>query len=283
MAIRTILRETSLTIGRSRLLFILSLCITTISFFVLSLFVFLTANLFTLIAYFHNRIEILVFLEEHCRSEDVIPYVQNISGVLAVDYISPEHALEELKRDLGPDQARVLDAFEKSPIPPSLRVRIDRRYKNSSSLAEMSRKIGLIDGVEETIYGGEVIDRMSNFSRTFVLFDFILLIIIIFSVIFAIAQTIKMTVLVREQDIEVMQLVGASNQFIRLPFILEGVSQGILGGVLSFFLILGVYALFTIWTPSLIFFPQIFMIGHIFLGGLFGLIGSITAINRFVP
>ncbi len=282
MVIRTILRETFKTIGRSSALFVLSLCITTISFFVLSLFVFLTINLFSLIRYFHNKIEILVFLQEHSQIEEIIQYVQKISGVDYVKYISPEEAIDELRRDLGEDQARVLDAFEKSPIPPSLRVRIANRYKNSADLREISRKIGLIEGVAETIYGGEIIDRIWNFTNTFILFDMLILVIIIFSVLFAVAQTIKMTILVREQDIEVMQLVGASEQFIRLPFTFEGIIQGVIGGTISFFLILALYGLLKIWTPTLVFFPKLFILSHIVLGGFFGFIGSITALNRFI-
>ncbi len=280
MVIRTIIRETGKTIRGSRSLFILALCITTISFFVLSIFVFLTINLFALIGYFRNKIEILVFLEENTRTEETVPYVQSIAGVEAVRYVSPEEALEDLRQELGAEQVRVLEAFEHSPIPPSLRVKLQNRYKNASALREISRKIELIKGVSETVYGGEIIDRIWNFTRTFMLFDFLILTIIIFSVIFAVAQTIKMTILVREQDIEVMQLVGASEQFIRLPFTLEGLAQGLIGGLISFVLITSLYGLLQIWTPSLIFYPKYFFAGHLLLGGLFGLIGASTAINR---
>ncbi len=281
MAIRTIIRETGKTIGRSRSLFVLSLCITTVSFFVISLFVFVTINLFALINYFRDKIEILVFIEERYQPEEVIVYVQKISGVENVKFVSPEEALNQLKNDLGQELSQALDIFEKSPIPPSLRVMIDNRYKNSAGLNEISRKINLIEGVTETVTGGEIIDRMWNFTKTFILFDVLLLVIITFSVIFAVAQMIKMTILVRKSDIEIMQLVGASNYFIRLPFILEGVSQGVIGGIISFFLVLGLCSLFRIWTPTLIFLPKFFFIGHICLGGFFGLIGSLTALNRF--
>ncbi len=282
MAISTALRETRITIGRSRALFLLSLCVITVSFFVLSLFIFITLNLYALIGYFRDKLEILAFLDENYSSQEIIQYVEKISGVFSVRYISPEQALEDLKIELGPDQARVLDVFEKSPIPPSLRVKVANRYKNARDLRDISKKISLIEGVTETVYGGEIIDRLWNFTRIFILFDILILIIIIFSIIFSVAQTIKMTILVRKDDIEIMQLVGASEQFIRLPFTFEGIIQGVVGGVISFILITGLIYLFRIWTPTLIFYPKLFLIGHIGLGGFFGFIGSITALNRFV-
>ena len=136
--------------------------------------------------------------------------------------------------------------------------------------------------MKETIYGGEIVDQLKSITRLITTFDIGLLVIIIFSVVFVIFQTIKLTIFARATEIEIMKLVGASNSFIAIPFTFEGVIQGILGGFVAFAL--------TIVTDRIaasffdrIFFPyQWFLLGAVISGIVFGVVGSGIALRRFL-
>jgi len=135
----------------------------------------------------------------------------------------------------------VLAIFEENPLPASLRIKLHANYRNAQGLEDISGKIMLMRGVKETIYGGELVDQLKKITKAITTFDIGLLLIIVFSVIFVIFQTIKLTIFARSKEIEIMKLVGASSSFIAIPFAFEGLVQGFLGGLIAFVLTIITY------------------------------------------
>ncbi len=281
MALRIGIREGFRTITRNGSLFILSLLVTSISLFLLSLFALVTVNLYHMVNLLDEKIEIIAFLDEKADIENLQSNIQNINGVTNVLYITSDQALQSLQTELK-ESEEVLAVFEQNPLPASLRIKLASQYRNSKNLKEISDKIILLNGVKETIYGGEIVDQLKSITRLITTFDTGLLVIIIFSVVFVIFQTIKLTIFARATEIEIMKLVGASNLFIAIPFTFEGVIQGILGGFVAFVL--------TIVTDRIaasffdrIFFPyHWFLLGAILSGIIFGVVGSGIALRRFL-
>ncbi len=207
--------------------------------------------------------------------------ISKIKGVNDVIFISSEQALKDLQNELK-ETEEVLNVFEKNPLPASLRIKLEHTFRNRKGLSEISNKVMLLQGVKETIYGGELVDQLKKITNMISAFDAGLLIIIIFSVIFVIFQTIKLTIFARSTEIEIMRLVGASNSFIAIPFTFEGIIQGALGGIIAF-LLTAVTVRITTSIVSVVYFPRLyFLAGSIIFGAIFGIIGSSAAIRRFL-
>jgi cell division transport system permease protein len=255
--------------------------VASISLFLLSLFALVTVNLYHFLNVLDEKIEIIVFLEEHADYENLKSNILKISGVKEVIYVSSEQALKELQNELQ-ETEEVLAVFEDNPLPASMRIKLDSKYRNAEGLREISEKITLLRGIKEAIYGGELVDQLKKITNVITGLDIGLLIIIVFSVIFVIFQTIKLTIFARSTEIEIMKLVGASSYFIAIPFTFEGVLQGIFGGLIAFIL--------TIITKRIavsffynIYFPQWwFLLGNVACGIFFGIIGSSIALKRFL-
>lgn len=281
MALRIGVREGVRTITRNGSLFILSLLVTSISLFLLSLFALVTVNLYHFVRILDEKIEIIAFLDTKADVGGLQTNIQSIHGVTEVIYITSEQALQTLQKELK-ESEEVLTVFEDNPLPASLRIKLDAEYRNSQSLQEISEKILLLTGVKETIYGGEIVDQMKSITRLITIFDLGLLVIIIFSVIFVIFQTIKLTIFARATEIEIMKLVGAGNSFIAIPFTFEGVVQGFLGGIIAFVLTVATDRIAVSFLDRIFFPHQWFLFGAIVSGVVFGVVGSSIALRRFL-
>lgn len=281
MSLRIGIREGVRTITRNGSLFFLSLLVAAISLFLLSLFSLVTFNLYKAIEVLDEKIEIIAFLNQRANVDALKENITKIRGVDEVIYVSSEQALADLRSELQ-DTEEILNVFEENPLPASFRVKLERDFRNATGLAEISGKIMLLAGIDETLYGGELVDQLKKVTGVIVMFDLGLLAIIIFSVIFVIFQTIKLTIFARCTEIEIMRLVGASNGFIAIPFTFEGIVQGLLGGIIAFLLTLITYRVATYFFGSLFFPHWWFLLGTIAGGMIFGIIGSAIAVRRFL-
>jgi len=281
MSLRIGIREGVRTITRNASLFLLSLLVAAISLFLLALFSLVTVNLYKSIELLDEKIEIIVFLDRTANVVSLQENIEKLNGVDEVIFVSSEQALAELKAELQ-DTEEILNVFEENPLPASFRIKLESSFRNAAGLEEISSKIMLLSGIEETLYGGELVDQLKKVTRIIVLFDFGLLLIIIFSVIFVIFQTIKLTIFARSTEIEIMKLVGASNGFIAVPFTFEGIVQGFLGGIIAFLLTLVTYRVAGFFFGNLYFPHWWFLLGTIVGGILFGIIGSSIAVRRFL-
>jgi cell division transport system permease protein len=281
MALRIGVREGFKTIQRNGSLFFLSLLVISISLFLLALFGLVTVNLYHFMNQLDEKIEIIAFLEDNADPEGLTTNILKISGIKEVIYVSADDALRTLQRELK-DTEEVLKVFESNPLPASLRIKLTPLYRNTEKLKEVSSKVMLLRGIKETIYGGELVDQLKKITRVITIFDIGLLIIIIFSVIFVIFQTIKLTIFARSREIEIMKLVGASDSFIAIPFAFEGIVQGFLGGLIAFVLTI-ITSRLALSFFSNVFFPQWwFLLGIMASGVIFGIIGSSTALRKFL-
>jgi cell division transport system permease protein len=281
MSLRIGIREGMRTITRNGSLFFLSLLVAAISLFLLALFSLVTVNLYQAINILDEKIEIIAFLDQRADVDVLKENIEKIKGVEQVIYVSSEQALTELRNELQ-DTEEILTVFEENPLPASFRIELESNFRNAQGLNEISGKIMLLQGIDETLYGGELVDQLKRVTRVIVLFDFGLLAIIIFSVIFVIFQTIKLTIFARSTEIEIMKLVGASDSFIAIPFTFEGIVQGMIGGFIAFLLTAITYRVSTFFFDNVYFPHWWFLLGTILGGMIFGVIGSSFAMRRFL-
>ena len=281
MSLRIGIREGFRTIIRSRSLFFLSLLVAAISFYLLSIFGLVTVNLYKMANVLDEKIEIIVFLEERVDIQMLKNNIKKINGVQEIIYISAETALKQLQEEVA-ETREIVRIFEDNPLPASLRIRLEPNFRNTKGLEEISQKILLLKGVKDTIYGGELVEQLKRITHIMLFFDIGLLLIITLSVIFVIFQTIKLTIFAHATEIEIMKLVGATDTFITIPFVFQGLIQGIFGGIIAYILLI-ITARIASSFFDIPYFPRLlFFLGSVLFGMIFGIIGSSIALRRFI-
>lgn len=175
--------------------------------------------------------EIEVFLKDELSSENldaIEAEVLDYPGVLSIMFRSKEQALEIMKEEWA-DEAYLLEGLEENPLPDSYIIKV-----NDIELAEnLVNAVKTLDGVEEVKYYKDVIDKLLVFAGYIRVGGIVIIGILVFVSVFIISNTIKITVSSRRREINIMKYVGATNDYIRGPFIIEGVLFGLLGAVLS--------------------------------------------------
>ena len=237
--------------------------------------------------------EIQVFLVDDL-TEDQLTAIEDTAkdneGVVSVMYQSKDQALDIFKEDWG-DEAYLLEGLEeKNPLPNSYIIKLkDLEYADN-----VVKSIKTLDGVEEVKYDKDVIDKLVAFADYIRLGGMAIIAVLVFVSVFIISNTIKLTVSSRRREINIMKYVGATNSFIRGPFIIEGVLFGLIGAVVSIFIVYygyeyffdlvndKLYTLFSVFlvTPKMIFkdISIIFLAIGVGIGGL----GSIVSLKRFL-
>lgn len=237
--------------------------------------------------------EIQIFLEEDITEEQlnrIEASAKNNEGVLSVMYQSKDQALKIFKEEWE-DEAYLLEGLEAdNPLPDSFIVQLkDIKYADS-----MVDKVKELEGVEEIKYYKDIIDKLilsANYIRGGGL---VIIGILIFVSVFIISNTIKITVTARKNEINIMKYVGATNGYIRGPFIIEGVLFGLIGAVLSILIVNygygyffntvndRLYVLFTVYlVPPVALIKDISII-FVAIGVGIGALGSLVSLKRFL-
>ena len=175
--------------------------------------------------------EIQVFLEDDINDEQISTIqnrLENQNGVSSVTFQSKNEALEKMKNDWG-EEGYLLEGLETNPLPDTFIVKL----KDIEYADEIAEDIKDLDGIDEVQYNQDIIEKLvlvANYVKTG---GMIIVSILIFVSIFIISNTIKLTVTARKREINIMKYVGATNGYIRGPFIIEGVLFGLIGAMLS--------------------------------------------------
>lgn len=236
--------------------------------------------------------EIQIFLLDDATVEQLNTIeneTKNIDGVLSVIYQPKDQAMDEMKRDWE-ENASLLEGLESNPLPNSYIVKLkDIKYAD-----EVVDKVSELDGVEGVNYYQDIIEKMlivANYVRGGGL---IITAILICVSIFIISNTIKITVTARKREVNIMKYVGATNGYIRGPFIIEGILFGLIGAILSILIVnygygyffntvnSELYVLFTVYLVP----PKALMkdlsIIFISIGMGIGALGSMVSLKRFL-
>jgi cell division transport system permease protein len=150
---------------------------------------------------------------------------------LEVQYVSKTRALERLRRDLG-DLGGALDGLAQNPLPPSLEI-TPRATLAPSGVRVLAAQLGMMPGVSEVDYGREWLDKLEALTRGLRVFGAGALFTVLGAALLVVANTIRLAVYARRDEIEIMKLVGATDGYVRAPFLMEGALQGLLGAALA--------------------------------------------------
>jgi len=202
--------------------------------------------------------------------------------------VSKEEAEADLRRALG-DQAGLLDGLRKNPLPASFEIIFKDVRHGSIDPREIKQRLEDLDGVDEVQYSEQWIERLEGLLYMLKMTGLVTGALLCLAVLFIITNTIKLTIYARRDEIEIFKLVGATDRFVKIPFLIEGVIHGILGGLLALGTLFLIYALisvnaiqvFGLPVLTITFLPQAHMLLIVLLSLALGLAGSFIAIGRF--
>lgn len=236
--------------------------------------------------------EIYVYLDDSITNQRIREIGEEISsfdGTLAVVFQSKDYALEKMKEEWGED-GRLLEGLVNNPLPNTYVVQL----RDVSYATALIRQIEQKDGIEEVKYYKDIVEKLISTAEFIQVFGVIVIIILLLVSIFIIQNTIKITVSSRKVEIELMQYIGASNGFVRGPFIFEGVILGCMGAFLAIIIVLNGYdylvsysneKLFSMLSVYLIPANMIsldILIIFVTIGVGIGILGSIVSLKKFL-
>ena len=261
-----------------------------VSLFVLGVFLLLVLNMNRMASALESQVQISVYLEDELSADDrrdIASDIEALQGIESIRYISKDEAKARLEDRLG-DQKYLLDALgDKNPLPDSFEVVV-----KSPDLVETAAKaIDRMDGVQEAKYGQDVIEHLFAITRLIRIFGLVLMVLLAGATLFIISNTIRLTVFARRKEIAIMKYVGATDWFIRWPFLLEGMVLGFVGGVIAAVALRSFYAAMAAKiTDTLTFFPLMpqypsmnyITVALLLAGMAIGALGSALSLKRFL-
>ena len=217
--------------------------VVSLSILIFAFFTLLYFNLQHFVDRFGAELGLVVFLTEDTPKDRIPSLYQKLTGLSEVEkvtYISSEEAFERLEKLLK-DEKEVLEGVDPQFLPPSFEIQVNRAVFQLKRIKQLAGEIDKWPEVSKVQFGQEWIDRLYVFSglvRTIVAITGLLL---LFTAAFVVTNTIKLTVYARQEELEIIRLVGATNMFIQGPFLVEAFLQGLLGSSLAIGVVFACY------------------------------------------
>lgn len=282
---RLTVREALLSFRRAPVLS--ALAITTIAFalFVLGLFGLVVINLRSTLAQIGERVEIVVYLTRGTPVEVVtvaIGDIQAFPEVESVNYVTEDQALERARRELVEFQG-VFDDLVQNPLPASLEIHMREGYRDSQSAREVADRLRGFRFAEDVRFGRDWIEKLDRLRGIAGVVGLVIGLGFAAAAVMIIGTTIRMTVLARAREIHIMRLVGATDGFIRRPFLLDGAVKGALGGAFAIALDYGAYLAVSRGLFEAEFFSVEQTALFLLFGTVLGLAASAFSVGRHLP
>jgi cell division transport system permease protein len=243
-------------------------------------------------AYWGSQVNMVIYLRDSLspeRLEALRVALSYAPETASLEYTSKEQAMQQLRARLG-EGARVLEGLPANPLPASFIVTIRDEFRRPELLRESVERYKQLPEVEEIDYGERWLERFQTLVWALELGVIAVGGIMALAVMFIIATTVRLALHSRAEELEIMQLVGATLWFIKVPFFLEGILQGMLGASLAVALCYGLFAMLMSWVKplgelffdvTLLQFLPLAMIASILLGGaVLGGVGSLFSLKR---
>lgn len=282
---RLLIREAFLSFRRSPLLSALSVTTIAFSLFVVGLFGLVAINLRQSLRGVEERVEVVAYLLRGTPAEVIAQASTDIAAfpeVAEVNYVSEDAALARARKEL----VEFRDAFREvrtNPLPASLKITLKEGFRDEQSVARVAQRLKAYQFVDDVRYGRDWVAKLDRIRDIGGLVGLVIGLAFAVVAVVIIGTTIRMAVLQRGREIGIMRLVGASNWFVRGPFLLEGALKGFLGGLLAIGLC---WLAFTAVEENsglfsgLIFFPTEYLAAIVGFGTAIGLAGSLVSVGR---
>jgi cell division transport system permease protein len=286
MSLSYTLRESFSGFRRTKISSTISIMTVGVALILLGIFTVITIHTERFLEKLRNQVEVEAFLFEPISSITIDSLGQVIASFPEVDsvaYVSKAEAAAIYKQDTGDDVYQVLSF---NPFPPSFKVHMKDGFKTPRHVRNIETRLHAMTEVDTVIYRKTMLETIDQRSSTVHDIGLGLSILVGLSALILVSNTIRLAIYAKRKLIRTMELVGATRAFIRLPFLLEGIWQGLIGGALAagvlFVLITQGIRFFSVDLADFIKMEPVFYVGVIAAGGILGFVGSAISVMRFI-
>jgi len=272
-------REALTASRRAPLLSALGIVTIAFSLFAFGLFGLVAINIRQALDQVEERVEVRAFLTDSTDIESVAAAMKDISGfpeVLRVEYVSEEKALERARKEMG----EFADVFESGVLPASIEVHLRPGMRDPASVKAVADRMKTYQFIDDVRYGEEWVEKLYRLRTIATVAGIALGVAFAAVAIIIIGATIRMTVLARAKEISIMRLVGATDMFIRLPFLIDGLVKGVLGGLLALVFVWVANRVVNEYFIQTIFFDRQLIFLGVVGGAVMGVLGSLFSVGR---
>jgi cell division transport system permease protein len=287
------IKESFRSIKRNRTMSLAAITSVIASLLVIGIFFIIVLNIDYAATKLESQIEMMVYLNDGL-SESIITTmnteIKSINGVKEVEFISKEAALKNLEKNWG-ENSYLLEGLDgDNPLPDAFLITL----ADPSQASEVAMSVASISNIEKVVYGKEELEKLLNTTYVLRISSVAIIFILLFISVFIIANTIKLTLYARRREIGIMKFVGATDWFVRMPFIIEGIIVGLIGAVSASVILGGGYyycadlvknQMIGFMSISLMPFNKIIMSMCpllIIVGVIIGAAGSLISVRRFI-
>jgi cell division transport system permease protein len=273
------LREALLAFRRAPLLSALGITTIAFSLFAFGLFGLVAINIREALRAVEDRVELRAFLVDGATEESMSALLGDIAAfpeVREVGYVSPDSALARSREELS----EFRDVFDASVLPGSFEIRLNDDYRDPVAVQSLADRIASYPDIEDVRFGQEWVAKLYRVRTIAVFVGTGLGVVFALVAVMIIGSTIRMAVLARAREIEIMRLVGATNGFVRLPFLIEGLLKGALGGLLAAALTWATHAVVSRSLFETVFFTPAQVLIGVLAGAAIGFLGSLLSVGR---
>ena len=273
-------RDSFFAFRRSPLLSALSITTIAFSLFAVGLFGLVVVNIRQALEHVEERVEIRAFVSDKTPVEQIALAANEVAKypeVQSVDLVTQEQALERARKELG----EFKDVFEAEFLPPSLDVHLKSGFRDPATVHRVADELKALSFVDDVRYGEEWITQLYKLRNIAGVAAVALGLAFAAVAVIIIGATIRMAVLARSREISIMRLVGATDGYIRRPFLIEGFVKGILGGALALGLTwLAIHVVSGYLSFQTVFFDERAALLGLAAGAMMGLMGSAFSVGR---
>lgn len=262
--------------------------------FVFGGFLLIQQNLHGLLRGWGSQIQIFAYLDNNLTQAELRSALEQVRAypeVEGVRFVSKADAWESFKKSLG-SQSGVLEGLPPDILPASLEISLRRPFREHASVAGVAQRLRGLKGVSDVEYPEEWIEKLSLLLLGVQWAKWVVGGFLFVATLLIVGSTVKLAIVARKDEIEIMQLVGAPARLIKAPFVVEGMVQGVVGASLSVVILWLVFLFLRYHLPSSLgLFPgrdQIQFLDStaisllVFLGWLLGAAGSLFSLRRFL-
>lgn len=293
MKIRTweyFVREVFISLKRNNWMTFASISTVALSLLILGLFFIIVINLNHMADSLESQVQVNVYLEDELskeRIEEISGEIKATQGVESLLFISKEAAMERFKERLGDQQTLLAALGDSNPLPAGFEVKL----KEPQFVKAAAASIAKLEGVESAKYGQDVIEPLFDLTRMVRVFGLLIIVFLALATVFIISNTIRLTVFARRKEIGIMKYVGATDWFIRWPFLMEGMVLGFFGALFAIWALRSLYGAavakiydtfaFLPLIPEQPFLNQVSLL-MVVVGTVIGALGSTISLKRFM-
>lgn len=227
----------------NRLLNFITLLTISLSILIVSTFILFFINTSDMMNFWKKGLRIMVYMKPDIapsQMPDVGRQIKSLEGVRSVRFISKEAALRQLKSQMK-RQTSLFENLDKNPLPDAFETQLNANFQRWEKLEALATQIEALDAVQEVEYGQQWLGRFNQVFHLFTLAGYTMCGIFFMAAVFIVANTIRLVIYSRRDEIEIMRLVGAAEHFIKIPFYFQGLIQGAAGAGIGLAILFTVY------------------------------------------